>query len=131
VRLLLDTHVALWAITDDARLPARIRALIENPQNDIVVSAATIWEIAIKHALSRGRPTDMPLSGEEAVMLFQRFGYELLSITPRHASAVETLPPHHGDPFDRLLVAQALTEPLRLVSHDPAIARYGELVIAF
>lgn len=64
-------------------------------------------------------------------MLFQRFGYELLSITPRHAAAVETLPPHHGDPFDRLLVAQALTEPLRLVSHDPAIARYGELVIAF
>ena len=63
--------------------------------------------------------------------LFRGAGYELLPVSPEHGAAVETLPLHHGDPFDRLLVAQAMTEPLRLISHDPMIARYGEIVITF
>jgi PIN domain nuclease of toxin-antitoxin system len=114
--LLLDTHVALWALTDDPRLSQRARALIEEPANDIVVSAASVWEIAIKHALGRG---DMPISGDQALDWFRQAGYQLLPIAPEHAAAVEHLPDHHRDPFDRLLVAQATTEPLRLLTHDP------------
>ena len=131
MRLLLDTHVALWAITDHPRLPASIRALIADPANTIVVSAASLWEIAIKHGLARGGPNDMPLSGDQALSFFRQAGYQLLAIAPEHVIAVEQLPAHHTDPFDRLLVAQALSEPLRLVSHDPAIARYGDMVIGF
>ena len=92
-----------------------------------MVSAATVWEIAIKYALAR---TDMPISGTEALDWFLRAGYDLLPIAPEHAAAVERLPDHHRDLFDRLLVAQAQTEPLRLLSRDPLVIRYGEAVIA-
>lgn len=126
MRLLLDTHIALWALTDDPRLSARARALIEDPANQVAVSAASVWEIAIKHALGRG---DMPISGEAALEWFRQAGYDLLPVTPQHAAAVETLPDHHRDPFDRLLVAQAATEPMRLITRDPLVARYGGGVI--
>lgn len=125
MRLLLDTHIALWAVVDDPRLTAKARALIADPANEIVVSAATIWEIAIKHSLRREQ---MPVSGERAAEIFTRAGYRLLAITPQHAAGVERLPAIHQDPFDRLLVAQAMTEPLRLVSHDVTVARYGPFV---
>jgi len=127
MRLLLDTHVALWALVDDPRLSQRARALIDDPANQVMVSAATVWEIAIKHALGRD---DMPISGDEALEWFRQAGYDLLPITPAHAAAVEHLPNHHRDPFDRLLVAQAITEPLRLLSHDPLVVRYGDAVTA-
>ena len=127
MRLLLDTHIALWALTDDPRLSPRARALINDPANQVIVSAATVWEIAIKHALGRD---DMPISGDEALDWFRRAGYDLLSISPAHAAAIEHLPEHHRDPFDRLLVAQAITEPLRLLSRDPLVIRYGDAVIA-
>jgi PIN domain nuclease of toxin-antitoxin system len=130
VRLLLDTHVALWAIADDDRLSAKARRLIDDAENDIVVSAATVWEISIKHALARDGPNDMPISGEEALGYFKDAGFELLSISPTHAAAVEALPPLHADPFDRILIAQALTTPLRLLTHDQRIAGYSDLVIA-
>lgn len=123
---LLDTHVALWAITDSPRLPDRARSLILADTTVVWVSAASIWEIAIKHALGRG---DMPVSGREAIGYFQASGYRLLPVEPEHAAAVETLPAHHQDPFDRLLVAQALTEPMRLLTHDALIARYSDTVI--
>lgn len=130
MKLLLDTHVALWAIADDDRLSAKARRLIDDPENDVVISAATVWEISIKHALARGGPNDMPISGEEALGYFKDAGFELLSISPSHAAAVEALPPLHADPFDRILVAQALTTPLRLLTHDQRIAGYSDLVIA-
>jgi PIN domain nuclease of toxin-antitoxin system len=130
VKLLLDTHVALWAIADDDRLSAKARRLIDDPENDIVVSAATVWEISIKHALARGGPNDMPISGEEALGYFRGARFELLSISPVHAASVEGLPPLHADPFDRILVAQALTTPLRLLTHDQRIVGYSDLVIA-
>ncbi|MFL5251685.1 MAG: type II toxin-antitoxin system VapC family toxin [Rhodopila sp.] len=130
MKLLLDTHVALWAIADDDRLSAKARRLIDDPENDIVVSAATVWEISIKHALARGGPNDMPISGEEALGYFRDAGFELLSISPVHAASVEGLPPLHADPFDRILVAQALTTPLRLLTHDQRIVGYSDLVIA-
>jgi PIN domain nuclease of toxin-antitoxin system len=129
MRLLLDTHVALWAVAADSRLPAKARDLILDPDNMIHVSAASVWEIAIKHALARGGPNDMPVSGQEALGYFEAAGYVLLPISPRHAAGVEALPLLHADPFDRLLIAQALAEPLRLVTHDQAIARYGEPII--
>lgn len=129
MRLLLDTHIALWAVVDDPRLPAMARSLIADPANDIVVSATSLWEIAIKHALARGGPNDMPLSAVEALGHFRASGYAVLEIEAAHVLAVETLPPLHGDPFDRMLVAQALSVPLRLLTHDGRVARYSDTVI--
>ena len=129
MRLLLDTHIALWAIVDDPRLPSRARALIVDDENTILVSAASIWEIAIKHALARGGPSDMPISGTQALEHFRAAGYEMLAITAVHASAVDRLPAHHADPFDRVLIAQAMTEPARFLTHDAHIAPYGDSVI--
>lgn len=121
MRLLLDTHVALWAIADSPQLSQKIRKLILDPGNEIIVSAASVWEISIKHSLARG---NMPISGEEALQYFRAAGYQLLPISAEHAALVETLPPHHADPFDRILLAQAIHEPLRLLTHDAAMARY-------
>ncbi|MGD0429837.1 MAG: type II toxin-antitoxin system VapC family toxin [Acetobacteraceae bacterium] len=129
MRLLLDTHVALWAILGSARLSTQARDLIEDPENQIVISTATIWEIAIKHGLARGSPGDMPISAQEAIGYFREAGFEPLDISSTHAAALETLPPLHGDPFDRILVAQALAVPLRLVTHDAKVAAYSDLVI--
>lgn len=127
MNLLLDTHVALWAITDSPRLPAKARDVLVSPKTTIWVSAASIWEIAIKHALGRG---DMPVSAQDALRYFQDSGYRMLSIEPEHAAAVAELPAHHADPFDRILVAQALVEPMRLMTHDMLVARYSDTIIA-
>lgn len=126
MNLLLDTHVALWAIADSPRLSQRARDMIESPRAMIWISAATIWEIAIKHSLGRG---DMPISAENALRYFTASGYRFLAIEPEHAVAAGTLPTHHADPFDRLLLAQALTEPMRLLTHDATVARYSDTVI--
>ena len=131
MNLLLDTHVALWAIVDAPRLPAKIRTLIADPDNRITVSAVSIWEIAIKSALARQGVGAMPVSAGVALAHFRSAGYALMAISPDHAAAVESLPPLHGDPFDRLLIAQAFAEPLRLVTHDRAVAAYGESIILF
>jgi PIN domain nuclease of toxin-antitoxin system len=130
VRLLLDTHIALWAISDHPNLSDKARRLIDDPDNEIVISAATIWEIAIKHALARGGPNDMPISGQDALGYFRDAGFEVLDIAPTHVAAVETLAPLHTDPFDRMLVAQAMGVPLRLVTHDRRIAAYSDSIIA-
>jgi PIN domain nuclease of toxin-antitoxin system len=129
MRLLLDTHIALWAIADHPNLSAKARRLIDDPDNQIVVSTATIWEIAIKHALGRGGPNDMPISGHQALGYFRDAGFEVLDITPSHTVAIETLPPVHADPFDRMLVAQAMTVPLRLLTHDQRVAGYSDSII--
>lgn len=126
MRLLLDTHIALWALVDDKRLTARARKLVDDPGNAVFVSVASIWEIAIKRALHR---TAMPFSGTDAIEYCTQAGYLLLDVCPAHAAAVESLPPLHADPFDRMLVAQAMLEPMRLITHDHAIAPYSESVI--
>lgn len=100
--------------------------MIESPKSSVWISAATVWEIAIKHSLGRG---DMPVSGQDAMRFFQESGYRFLPIEPEHAAAVEDLPAHHADPFDRILVAQALVEPMRLLTHDPVVARYSDTII--
>jgi len=126
MNVLLDTHIALWAITDDDRLSARAREMILSERTTVWVSAVSVWEIAIKHGLDRG---DMLVSGQEALGYFREAGYRFLPVEPEHAAAVEALPGHHQDPFDRLLVAQAVTEPMHLLTHDAMQARYGELVV--
>ena len=127
MRFLLDTHVALWAISGDDRLPDAARALIAEPGNDIFFSVATLWEIAIKHA---SKPAAMPVSALAARGWFGQAGYRMLDIKPEHVELLDTLPPLHRDPFDRMLVAQSLAEPLRLITHDSMVARYGQGVLA-
>jgi len=129
VKLLLDTHIAIWAIQDDHKLTDYVRGLISDRRNAISVSAASIWEIAIKFASSRGRPNDIPVSAPDAVTYFQKAGFRLLSVAPEHAVAVASLPALHKDPFDRLIVAQALMEPLRLVTHDRIVADYSDTIL--
>jgi PIN domain nuclease of toxin-antitoxin system len=126
MRLLLDTQVALWGLTNDPRLTLKAQELILNPGNEIFVSVASVWEISIKYQLGRG---DMPVSGSRATELFATAGYELLPIQAAHAVAVESLPYIHSDPFDRLLVCQALTEPMRLITHDRTVAQYSDTII--
>lgn len=129
MRVLLDTHIALWAILGSEKLPSRARVIIEDPENEIFVSAVSALEIALKRAGGRVGPGVPQTTGSAAVLEFERAGYVLLPITPQEAGAVEALPMHHADPFDRLLVAQALIGPYRLLTHDRKIARYSDLVI--
>ena len=129
MKLLLDTHIAVWVVLDSPRLSARARDLISAPGTDVYVSAVSLWEIAIKHGLNRTGPNAMPISARQAHAWFEASNFQSLPVSDAHALAVETLPLHHGDPFDRLLIAQAKAEPMRLLSHDAAMAAYGELVV--
>lgn len=126
MNLLLDTHVALWAIVDSPKLTEKARELIQSPKTAVWISAASVWEIAIKHALARG---DMPVASQDAVRYFRESGYRFLAVEAEHAVAVEDLPAHHNDLFDRILVAQALIEPMRLMTHDALVARYSDTII--
>jgi PIN domain nuclease of toxin-antitoxin system len=126
LNLLLDTHIALWAITDSPKLSQKARELIESPKTTIWISVASFWEIAIKYSLGRG---DMPISSQQAMSYFRESGYRFLAVEAEHAVAVEELPTHHQDPFDRILVAQALVEPMRLMTHDSLVALYSDTII--
>jgi PIN domain nuclease of toxin-antitoxin system len=112
-------------LTDSVRLSDAARSLIADPGNEVFFSAATIWEIAIKHTLAK---RDMPVSGRDAEKYFVEAGYLELPVSVRHAATTETLPKHHHDPFDRILVAQAIVEPMRLLTHDRKLQAYGELI---
>ena len=129
MNLLLDTHVALWAVAGHKRLSTKARELISDSDNTVAVSAASLWEIAIKHALRRTSETAIAISARAAAEAFALAGYDLLPVAPKHALAVEGLPAIHGDPFDRLIVAVAICEPLRLVTHDDVVAHYSDTII--
>jgi PIN domain nuclease of toxin-antitoxin system len=129
VKLLLDTHVALWLLANDPRLSPRAKTLVLDPATDPCVSAATIWEIAIKHALNRGAPNDMPISARDSLTAFAGAGFSLIAVLPAHAAAVAELPRLHADPFDRLLVAQARAEGMTLMTHDSSMAAYDPAII--
>ena len=120
---MLDTHALLWFLNDDPLLSASAKTLIENPTNHKLVSIATCWEIAIKVGV---RKLDL---GEPAATFLPRElranHFDLLEIQLRHATVVESLPRHHGDPFDRMLIAQALIESIPIVSIDAVFDRYG------
>lgn len=128
MRLLLDTQIAIWALTNPDRLSNRAVALIGDADSEVFVSAASVWEIAIKFALGKphGAP---PFSGTDAIAAFEEAGYRLLSISPRHVAGVDELPALHADPFDRILIAQARFEPLRLLTADSQLAQYGDSVL--
>ena len=111
-RLLVDTHVLLWWLADDAALSSDARELLKDPNNELLVSAASLWEIAIKRALGKlSAPEDLP-----ELISAQGFGW--LPVTSAHAWKVSDLPAHHRDPFDRLLIAQATVEQLEIITAD-------------
>ena len=118
MQLLLDTHAFLWWLKADPKLGPEARSVISDGENDVYISAATAWEIAVKRANgSLDAPGDI-------VDWITRSDFTDLSITVEHAIAAAELPPHHHDPFDRLLVAQARLEDLTLVAHDREIEKY-------
>jgi PIN domain nuclease of toxin-antitoxin system len=121
MRLIVDTHILLWALGDPARLPATATALMESAE--LFVSAASIWEISIKTALGKleADPAEVRASLAEA-------GFDELPVLGIHAAAVRHLPEFHRDPFDRLLIAQAIMEPMRLLTNDRALRPYGDMI---
>ncbi len=119
MRLLLDTHVFLWAVTANRRLKSSAREFLSKA-DAVYVSAASIWEIAIKASLGK-------IEGDAASLadVIEGSGFQELPVSAQHAAAVAKLPLHHTDPFDRLLLAQAFLEPLRFITADETLAAYG------
>jgi PIN domain nuclease of toxin-antitoxin system len=123
MRLLLDTHLFLWAVAGSTSLKPAARRVIESADR-VYVSAASIWEVAIKARLGK-----IDADPSALVAAIEDSGFVELPVTAAHAAGVAALAPHHSDPFDRLLLAQALSEPLRLLTADAALARYSDLVV--
>lgn len=119
MRLLVDTHAALWLLADDRRLSNRAGELLTDPRNEVILSAVVVWEVSIKRSLGK---LDAP---DGFADLLVDAGAAPLSVSIDHARAVRTLPWHHRDPFDRLLVAQAQQEHASIVSGDERLAAYG------
>ena len=125
MKLLLDTHLLLWAAGQPKRLSATARKLIENPQNTLLFSPASLWEISIKRSLGREDFKADPRLLRRGLL---DNGYVELPITSEHAVALEALPAIHKDPFERILVAQAMVEGITLLTNDPTLAKYHNLV---
>ena len=123
MRLLVDTHLLLWAAASSDRLSSGARMLIEDPANEVYHSAASIWEIAIKGALRR---KDFRVDVPALLAALPRMGFVELPVTGAHAARVVQLANIHRDPFDRLLVAQSVVEPLTLLTNDALLARYWD-----
>jgi len=121
VKLLLDTHLLLWAANEPKRLPKTARALIENLENEVLFSAASLWEIVIKSSLGR---QDFRVDARVLRRGLLDNGYTELPITSEHAVNVDQLPPTHKDPFDRILVAQAAVEGVILLTNDRKLLDY-------
>lgn len=121
MKLLLDTHLLLWAAGQPDKLSATARLLLDDPQNELLFSAASLWEVAIKSSLGRGDFLVDPRLLRRGLL---DNGYIELSITSEHAVAVDGLPPIHKDPFDRILVAQSIVEGIALLTTDPLVAQY-------
>ena len=121
MKLLLDTHLLLWAAADDRQLPKAARKMLEDPANSLHVSAASLWEITIKHRLGRDDFRVDPIRLHRGL---RENGYADLPITAAHALAAGALPMLHKDPFDRMLVAQASIDGLELLTSDTTVARY-------
>ena len=128
MRILLDTHIALWANFESSKLPEPARELLTQRANVVYYSTASVWEVAIKHALNR---SNMPVPEERFVEACNQTGFLELPISDGHIFAVKSLSrpadaPRHNDPFDRLLIAQAKVEGMRLLTHDELLGDYGE-----
>ncbi len=128
MRVLLDTHIALWALTDTTKLSEEVIQILESGKNEVYYSIASVWEIAIKHKL---KPEQMPINEEDFVRLCEETGFTQLPIESEHIFLLKTLSrpesaPKHNDPFDRMLLAQAKYEKIELITHDSLISYYGE-----
>lgn len=121
MKLLLDTHLLVWAADDIERVPAGARVLMSDPKNELLFSVASLWEIAIKRGLNR---PDFQLDARVLRRGLLDNGYRELPILSEHAVAIDALPPIHKDPFDRLLVAQATVEGITLLTDDSTVAQY-------
>ena len=123
MRVLVDTHVFLWWVEGDRALPAKARAALADQENECLISLVSAWELAIKAGLGKLK---LALPVERYVVEhIAANGFRMLDIRMAHVGRVETLDPHHGDPFDRLLIAQALVEKLPVVTADPIFRKYG------
>ena len=125
MKVLLDTNAFLWWLGDNPKLSPAARAAIRDPDALVHVSAASIWEIAIKIKLGRLDVQDSDCAAE-----IDANGFVELPITARHAQSAGALPRHHDDPFDRMLIAQAQLEDLVLITHDRRLRRYGTQIVA-
>ena len=128
MKILLDTHIALWSIADSHKLPSKANELIATKNNEIYYSIASVWEIAIKHYL---KPDLMPMSEEDFVDYCRKLDYLPLPINNNHIFNIKTLnrntdQPKHNDPFDRLILSQAKSENLILLTHDSLLLGYNE-----
>ena len=121
MKLMLDTHLLLWAAGEPDRLPARTRALIKDPGNQLIFSAASLWEIAIKRCLGRDDFRVDPRLLRRGLL---DNGYGELPVTGEHTVTVDSLPSLHKDPFDRILIAQAMVEGVTLLTADSVVAQY-------
>jgi len=126
MRFLLDTQLALWAYFEPRRLSVEARTVLENRQNDIVFSTASLWEIAMKRGLGKKEFQFDPRVLRRAML---DDGYEELAVLGPHAVEVDLLPPLHKDPFDRILIAQAMVEGITLLTADPVVAKYPGSVL--
>ena len=122
MRLLLDTHIIIWALSEPDKLSAEAKSLIQNAEQ-LFVSSASIWEMSIKVGLGK-----LEVDLDEITAELRAMGVVELPISWEHSKGVKKLAPHHRDPFDRLLIAQAIHEPLILVTHDEILAKYTDLV---
>lgn len=125
MRVLLDTHILLWALADQGKLPRAARALLEDPETDILFSAASIWEIAIKARVGR---LALQVKPAEIAKAAADSGMVELPVRSSAGAMVAELPDHHRDPFDRILIAQAIAEPAKLCTADKVLSAYGRLV---
>jgi len=123
MRCLVDTHALLWALGEPSALSSTAREALADPANVVVVSSASLWECAIKASIGK---LDLP---EDFFGSIPELGYEVLPIRISHLNVYRTLPMHHRDPFDRMLVAQAKAEALTLISRDPEIAKYDSEIL--
>lgn len=128
MKILLDTHILLWAISNDIKLPEKARKLIENEENEIYYSIVSLWEVELKRL---AHPTAMPVSAEELTEYCEQSGFQRILIREKHVYALAGLKrdenaPSHKDPFDRMLICQASTENMMLVTHDSLIPGYNE-----
>jgi len=125
VKLLLDTHVLLWAAGRPERLSSKARRWLNDAENTLVFSVASLWEVAIKRSIGR---RDFSVDPRQLRRGLLDNGYDELNVTAAHVLALSALPPLHKDPFDRMLVAQSAVEGITLVTSDRAVARYSDTI---
>ncbi|KAA3619651.1 MAG: type II toxin-antitoxin system VapC family toxin [Calditrichaeota bacterium] len=125
MRLLLDTHILIWCLGESKELPASARTLISSA-DEVFASTANIWEIVIKKSIGK---LDLQFNPQDLLPAIEESGFEMLSIKPEHTIKLMDLEDHHRDPFDRILIAQSLVEPLHLVTCDSMVRRYSANII--